>query len=283
MFKGARDNMITGDKIIQNFIEIGGLLKDLLEEDLIVAISDTNTLLKYYPGIELDIKEKENSPLKPGDAMYECVKENKKVVRYIPKEVFGVPFKAICLPIRDEKGNCVGTVSIGKSVKKQNRLHELSENVAAALQEITASIDEISAGASRIASSSHEMSHQSINTKKQVEQTDTILQYIKGISDQTNMLGLNAAIEAARAGEHGRGFSVVAEEIRKLSDQTKKAVGEIKEILENIQKSVNEMASSVEETSSITKVQANTTEQIVAAIEELNSTTQLLADLAGEL
>lgn len=275
--------MVKGEGIIRNFIEIADYLRDLFDEDLIVAISDRKTLLKYCPGVELDINEKEGDLLKQGDAMYECVNENKKVVRHIPKEVFGIPFKAICLPIRNEHGGCIGSVSIGKSIKKQNRLHELSENVAAALQEITASIDEISAGASRISMSSNEMSTQSEETKKQVNETDTILQYIKNISDQTNMLGLNAAIEAARAGEHGRGFSVVAEEIRKLSDQTKSAIGEIKDILEGIQKSVEKMASSVGETSSITKVQAETTEQIVAAIEELNSTTQYLADLAGEL
>lgn len=67
---------------------------------------------------------------------------------------------------------------------------------------------------------------------------------INGLSVQTNLLALNAAIEAARAGEAGRGFSVVAEEIRKLADLTKQETGKIETIVKSIQEKIGGLVSS---------------------------------------
>lgn len=70
---------------------------------------------------------------------------------------------------------------------------------------------------------------------------------VADIADQSNLLAVNAAIEAAKAGEHGRGFTIVAQEIRNLSNQSKKATQQVKEILSEIERSVNETVGVTEE------------------------------------
>ncbi len=92
-----------------------------------------------------------------------------------------------------------------------------------------------------------QMKEQIDSVSQQTQEIRSILEIIKDIAEQTNLLALNAAIEAARAGEHGRGFAVVADEVRKLAERTQKSLTEIETTTSMIVQGVVETQGAIDE------------------------------------
>jgi len=103
-----------------------------------------------------------------------------------------------------------------------------------------------------------------------------ILEVIEGISEQTNLLALNAAIEAARAGEQGRGFAVVADEVRNLASRTQDSVGEIRLVIEKVQKGTRDVVAAIQDGNQLAN---GTAHQVQNAVTELSQVFEAIASI----
>lgn len=126
--------------------------------------------------------------------------------------------------------------NLNNSKKDITNITTDSESISINVKTSGAELSKIEKTIGSLKTSFNELTEQITVLTNDLEQITAIIQNINNIADKTNLLALNASIEAARAGEHGRGFSVVASEIKSLSEQTKLFASNIQNILENVQK-----------------------------------------------
>ncbi|MEK5233153.1 methyl-accepting chemotaxis protein [Lysinibacillus sp. FSL K6-0232] len=200
---------------------------------------------------------------------FRSVTKGEILKRDIPKEYFGVPMHTELYPVR-ENGKVVAVLSLLFPNDAQEKVESFMDNLQATIQELQLKVHTIAAHSEELSATSETITEKSRHALENSSRSNEITDFIKTISRQTNLLGLNASIEAARAGQYGAGFNIVAQEVRKLSNETATATEQIETSLKTITSNVQALMESMEQIESASNEQAELVQQFSEAIETLS-------------
>jgi len=269
--------------VLECFMRTAKYIPQLVSGKVGIVISNREKWLLSLSIPEIANQVVVGDPIKDGSAVYQAMKKKQRVVVEVPKEVYGIPYIAISMPIVDDNGLVIGAVAVHESLERKETLLSAAGQLSKSAAELSSSTQAILAQAQELAASGSFLKDLAIQANKEVSETDNVVAFIKNVAKQTNLLGLNAAIEAARVGDQGRGFGVVADEVRKLAIDSAGSASQITGTLGKINESIKKIVIEIEQVDAVSQHQADTIQQLTAHSQELIAMSEQLTKLAADL
>lgn len=265
--------------IVESFKSFAPIVTELFPEGAFLYISDLTKIINIQGSKKFTLPNMNvGYELKETDMAYKTIHSENPQGKEMGAERYGLPVYISNYPIYDEEdGNSiVGTLGVVVPKVAASKLQIMSENLSNSLTSISETVEHLASTSMKIHENEQTLYNNIHSVNEVLNQINEVTEFISSVANQSNMLGLNASIEASRAGEMGRGFSVVANEIRKLSSQSKETVPKIKILTQDIQSKIREIDEKSRQSLSASEEQAAATEEISASVQELAAVTSEL-------
>lgn len=261
------------DRLVQSI----KFIPELLDLDMMMAVVDTTGFVAYIKGKTIDVGAKVGMPVPKEDPLTATMSMNQVIKAVVPKEAYGYSFRAVCTPIT-LGSDVIGAVGVGISLENELELGNFADILESAIKDLSVTSSDLLNSSSTLSSEITSLLSNVDEFKDNARKIEEVFKGLSNITNQTNMLALNASIEAARAGEMGRGFAVVAEEVRKLADNSKKLIDSTKELLINMDKTTKLVIDSGSKLKSVSETQLELDKLIDTEVTELNSVAEKLKE-----
>ncbi len=262
---------------------------DVNTQDEFRELSDSfNSMIKNIKKTIEGVKESSDTVLKTSDLIYDMTKEVNSAMNEVASTTYEIARGS------EEQANDIDKNSenieklsntLDSLVDSITKINELVQNLDSLGNNGLEQVDLLEDRAINTEKSSQNVNKIINEVKENAKQINVITDTISQIAEQTNLLALNAAIEAARAGESGRGFSVVAEEIRKLAEKSSKATKDIAKLIQDVNNSSNLAVEAMDQATNAVNDQKNSVEftkkifnEIKVSLDSLREKMNTIAD-----
>jgi len=255
---------------LEDALRFARLAQRAFLDDVAILVADRTRVRAVVPARTFALAAAEGYELRPGDGLYEAVREGHMRQVRLDASALGLPVVMKAVPIAGEGGEPVGAFCACVRVDAEERLFGLATTLSSSVQQTSATLQEMAASMQVLATSLGDIARESRSVLTAVRDVRSISDEVREIADTSRILGLNASIEASRAGESGRGFAVIAREIRRLAEGAREQTDVIAQNTRRMVEMLEALNEAIERVDREAEAQRSAMEALASAMQEVS-------------